>query len=234
MLKASRPEPKNNRVKTKRIRVLLAEDHTVVRQGLRLILDTSDEIKVVGEAENGRQAVTLAKDLKPDIALLDVAMPMLNGLEAIKQLRRDTPAIKVLILSSYDDDRFIDEALAGGASGYLLKHSAANDLIKAIHEVHQGRTFYSPAIQKRLASRRLPNGSPRPGDKLSRREAEVLQLIAEGFANKQIADELKISVKTVEKHRQSMMNKLNIHEVAGLTRYAVSRGMVGQPSPVIQ
>src|SRR5688572_797352 len=223
-------------MKTKRISVLLAEDHTVVRQGLRLILDTSDDIRVVGEAENGRQAVKLAKDLKPDIALLDVAMPLLNGLEAVKQLRRDTPNTRILILSSYDDERFIDESLSSGASGYLLKHSAANDLIKAIHEVNAGRNFYSPAIQRRLTAKlngRRP-GAPKVTDKLSRREAEVLQLIAEGFANKQIADELKISVKTVEKHRQSMMNKLNIHEVAGLTRYAVTRGMVGQPVPAIK
>lgn len=222
-------------MKTKRITVLLAEDHTVVRQGLRLVLDTSEEIRVVGEAENGRQAVKLAKDLKPDIALLDVAMPLLNGLEAVKQLRRDTPNTKILILSSYDDERFIDESLSSGAAGYLLKHSAANDLIKAIHEVNAGRSFYSPAIQRRLTARlngRRP-GAPKITDKLSRRESEVLQLIAEGFANKQIADELKISVKTVEKHRQSMMNKLNIHEVAGLTRYAVTRGMVGQPEPKV-
>jgi DNA-binding NarL/FixJ family response regulator len=223
-------------MKTKRITVLVAEDHTIVRQGLRHILDTSDEIRVVGEAENGRHAVKLAKELKPDIALIDVAMPLLNGLEAVKQMRRDSPNTKVLILSSYDDDRFIDESVSAGASGYLLKHSAANDLFKAIHEVSQGRKFYTPAIEKRLNARLngRKQGAPKITDKLSRREAEVLQLIAEGFANKQIADELKISVKTVEKHRQSMMNKLNIHEVAGLTRYAVTRGMVGQPAPVLQ
>lgn len=222
-------------MKTKRITVLLAEDHTVVRQGLRLILDTSDEIRVVAEAENGRQAVKLAKELKPDIALLDVAMPLLNGLETVKQLRQDTPKTRVLILSSYDDDRFIDESLASGAAGYLVKHSAANDLIKAIQEVHAGRSFFSPAIQRRLAARMSGGrqGGPKISDKLSRREAEVLQLIAEGFANKQIADELSISVKTVEKHRQSMMNKLNIHEVAGLTRYAVTRGLVAQPAPAL-
>jgi DNA-binding NarL/FixJ family response regulator len=222
-------------IKAKRITVLLAEDHTVVRQGLRLILNTAEDIQVVGEAENGRQAVTLVKSLKPDVALLDIAMPLLNGLEAAKQLRQDVPNTKVLILSSYDDDRFIEQSVEGGAIGYLLKQSAANDLIKAIQEVNKGRTFYSPAIQKRLNSR-VPgrNGRHKTLDKLSRREAEVLQLIAEGFANKQIADELKISVKTVEKHRQSMMNKLNIHEVAGLTRYAYARGLVGTPAPPVQ
>jgi len=221
-------------IKTKRITVLLAEDHTVVRQGLRLILNTAEDIQVVGEAENGRQAVTLVKSLRPDVALLDIAMPLLNGLEAAKQLRQDAPNTKVLILSSYDDDRFIEQSVEGGATGYLLKQSAANDLIKAIQEVNKGRTFYSPAIQKRLNARVLGrNGQHKAMDKLSRREAEVLQLIAEGFANKQIADELKISVKTVEKHRQSMMNKLNIHEVAGLTRYAYTRGLVGTPLPPV-
>ena len=221
-------------MKSKKITVLLAEDHTVVRQGLKLILDTTDDIQVVGEAENGRQAVTLAKKLQPDIVLLDVAMPMLNGLEATKQLRQQSPNSKVVILSSYDDDRFVHQSLSGGASGYLLKHSAGNDLIKAIHEVNAGRKFFSPAIQKRLATQQPQPPDRPPKDPLSRREAEVLQLIAEGFANKQIADELEISVKTVEKHRQSMMNKLNIHEVAGLTRYAVARGMVGQPSPAVE
>ena len=213
-------------IKSKKITVLLAEDHTVVRQGLKLILDTTDDIQVVGEAENGRQAVMLAKKLEPDIVLLDVAMPMLNGLEATKQLRLQSPRSKVVILSSYDDDRFVQQSLSGGASGYLLKHSAGNDLIKAIHEVNAGRKFFSPAIHKRLAAQQPQPADRPPKDPLSRREAEVLQLIAEGFANKQIADELEISVKTVEKHRQSMMNKLNIHEVAGLTRYAISKGII--------
>ncbi|MCI0745938.1 MAG: response regulator transcription factor [Verrucomicrobia subdivision 3 bacterium] len=216
--------------KTNPIRVLLAEDHTVVRQGLRFILDTAPEIEVVGEAENGRQAVNLAKTLRPDVALLDVAMPHLNGIEAAKQLRGSVPGIRILVLSSYDDDRFVYAALSSGVAGYLHKRTAASDLIRAIREVSRGKTFFSPHIAKRLgAGDNARLAVARRADSLSNRESEVLQLIAEGFANKQIADELKISVKTVEKHRQSMMGKLNIHEIAGLTRYAIERGLVEQP-----
>lgn len=215
----------------KKITVLLADDHTVVRQGLRLLLEAEEDIKVVGEAENGRQAVQLAKKLQPNVIVLDVAMPLLNGLEATRQITREVPESKVLILSSYSDDEYVQQLTEEGASGYLLKQTAANDLIKAIREAQKGNAYFSPSISKRLLDQcrhALTGRSPlkkRAGN-LTSREAEVLQLIAEGHANKQIASELNISIKTVEKHRQSLMEKLNIHDTAGLTRHAIAAGII--------
>jgi DNA-binding NarL/FixJ family response regulator len=215
----------------KKITVLLADDHTVVRQGLRVLLEAEHDIKVVAEAENGRQAVQLAKRHKPDVVVMDVAMPLLNGLEATRQITKDAPHSKVLILSSYSDDEYVQELTEQGATGYLIKQSAANDLLKAVREAQKGNAFFSPSISKRLLEHcrdaliRGPTNKKR-GRRLTSREAEVLQLIAEGHANKQIASELSISIKTVEKHRQQVMNKLNIHDVAGLTRHAISKGIV--------
>ena len=213
------------------IRVLLADDHNVVRQGLRMLLEAQPDIEVVGEAENGRQAVQLAKSLAPDIMLLDVAMPLLNGLEATRQITRDFPKTRVLVLSTYCEDDYVKQLTEEGASGYLVKQTAATDLIKAIRETYKGNAFFSPSISKRLLEHCrdvFSHGSqPRKSTtKLTTREAEVLQLIAEGHANKQIASELGISIKTVEKHRQQVMNKLGIHDIAGLTRHAISKGMV--------
>jgi DNA-binding NarL/FixJ family response regulator len=215
----------------KSITVLLADDHTVVRQGLRLLLEAEADIQVVGEAENGRQAVQLARKLRPGVVVLDVAMPLLNGLEATRQITRDLPGAKILILSSYSDMEYVRQLTQEGAIGYLVKQTAANDLIKAIREASQGRPFYSPAISKRLGETGRPASAanaPTPKDpaRLTSREAEVLQLIAEGHANKQIAAELNISIKTVEKHRQQVMNKLGIHDVAGLTRHAIFKGII--------
>src|SRR6185369_14668162 len=213
----------------KKIRVVLADDHNVVRQGLRMLLSAQEDIEVVGEAENGRQAVQLTKRLLPDIVVLDVAMPLLNGLEATRQIMRDVPQCKVLILSSYSDDEYVQQLTAEGAAGYLLKQTAATDLLKAIREAQKGNAFFSPSISKRLLDQcrdSFSRGGPvkKKTNTLTSREAEVLQLIAEGYANKQIASELSISIKTVEKHRQQVMNKLNIHDVAGLTRHAISKG----------
>jgi DNA-binding NarL/FixJ family response regulator len=214
-----------------RIKVLLADDHTMVRQGLRALLQTEPDIEISGEAESGRRAVQLTRELKPEVVVMDVAMPQLNGLEATRQILRNCPGIRILVLSSYSDDEYIEEFTRCGAAGYLLKQAAATDLVRAIREIRCGRTFFSPTISKRLVEgyrRSLNRGgvSPRLTNLLTSRELEVLQLIAEGNANKQIAAELGISIKTVEKHRQQLMNKLNIHETAGLTRYAVSRGIV--------
>ena len=221
----------------KKIGVLLADDHAVVRQGLRALLEAEGDIAVVGEAENGRQAVAQAKKTLPDVVVMDVAMPGMNGLEATRQIVRNVPSSKVLVLTSYGDDDYVTQLLEAGASGYLVKQTAAADLLKAIREVHQGNAFFSPAIAKRLRQQEreaLAGGQPPAGrtGRLTSREAEVLQLVAEGFANKQIAAELAISIKTVEKHRQQAMNKLDIHDIAGLTRYAIAKGWVERTAPV--
>jgi DNA-binding NarL/FixJ family response regulator len=215
----------------KKISVLLADDHTVVRQGLRVLLEVEADIQVVGEAETGRQAVQMVKKLKPDVIVLDVAMPVLNGLEATRQIAREAHSTKVLILSSYSDDEYVQQLIEAGAIGYLVKQTAANDLLKAIREAVKGNAYFSPSISRRLLDQcreAFEKGSPvrKSGPHLTSRENEVLQLIAEGQANKQIAAELNISIKTVEKHRQQVMNKLNIHDVAGLTRHALSRGII--------
>jgi len=214
-----------------KITVILADDHTVVRQGLRALLAAEDDIDIVGEAENGRQAVQMVKKFLPDVAVIDIAMPVLNGLEATRQIIRTVPQTKVLVLSSYSDDEYVQQLTEAGAAGYLVKQTAAIDLLKAIREVSRGNAFFSPAIAKRLRDQcrvALVDGGPvrRRPDYLTTREAEVLQLIAEGRANKQIASELCISIKTVEKHRQQVMNKLGIHDVAGLTRHAISKGII--------
>src|SRR5262245_59799554 len=213
----------------KKISVLLVDDHTVVRQGLRALLQAEEDIEVAGEAENGRQAVAMAKKDLPDVVVMDIAMPLLNGLEATRQILKNQTHTKVLVLTSYGDDDCVSQLMRAGAAGYLIKQTAANDLLKAIREVHRGNAFFSPAIAKRLRDQcrdAFSTGKPMAGGDLTSREAEVLQLIAEGFSNKQIASELGISIKTVEKHRQQVMNKLNIHDVAGLTRYAISKGVV--------
>ena len=220
----------------KRIAVLLVDDHTVVRQGLRALLESEGDLKVVGEAENGRQAVRLAKKLLPDVVVMDVAMPVLNGIEATRQIAKDLPSTKVLGLTSYGDDEYVTQLMQAGASGFLIKQTAADDLLKAIRQVKEGKKYFSPSIAKRLRDPKgelLANGhhAAKAGE-LTSRESEVLQLIAEGFANKQVAAELSISIKTVEKHRQQVMNKLNIHDVAGLTRYAISKGWVESRAPV--
>jgi DNA-binding NarL/FixJ family response regulator len=219
----------------KRIAVLLVDDHTVVRQGLRALLESEGDLKVVGEAENGRQAVRLAKKILPDVVVMDVAMPVLNGIEATRQLTKELPSVKVLGLTSYGDDEYVTQLMQAGACGFLIKQTAADDLLKAIRQVKEGKTYFSASIAKRMREQKgelLANGHhPTKGAELTSRESEVLQLIAEGFANKQVAAELSISIKTVEKHRQQVMNKLNIHDVAGLTRYAISKGWVESSAP---
>ncbi len=213
------------------IKVVLADDHTVVRQGIRALLLAEKDIEIVGEAENGREALQLVKTLLPDVTVMDIAMPVLNGLEATRQITRAVPSTKVLILSSYSDDEYVQQLMEAGAAGYLVKQTAAHELLKAIREAQKGNAFFSPAIAKRLRDQcreAFSTGQPakKRTDYLTTREAEVLQLIAEGRANKQIAAELCISIKTVEKHRQQVMNKLGIHDVAGLTRHAIAKGII--------
>ena len=214
-----------------KIKVLLADDHVVVRQGLRALLTAEQDIEIVAEADNGRQAVQMAKKTLPNVAIIDIAMPVLNGLEATRQITRSLPGTKVLILSSYSDDEYVSQLTEAGAAGYLVKQTAANDLLKAIREASKGNAFFSPSIARRLRDQcreAFVSGQPvkKRSDYLTTREAEVLQLIAEGRANKQIAAELCISIKTVEKHRQQVMNKLGIHDVAGLTRHAIAKGII--------
>src|SRR5258708_33068928 len=219
----------------KKIGVLLVDDHTVVRQGLRALLKAEEDIEVVGEAENGRQAVMLAKKYPPEVVVMDVAMPQLNGLEATRQILKRPPNTKVLVLTSYGDDECVEQLMRAGAAGYLIKQTAANDLLKAIREVQRGNAFFSPAIAKRLRDQcRQAFSSGQPAKKsvdLTSREGEVLQLIAEGSSNKQIAAELAISITTVEKHRQQVMNKLNIHDGAGPTPRPHSQGLVERGVP---
>jgi len=213
-----------------KIAVLLADDHAVVREGLRALLAVEEDIEIVGEAQDGREAVELTQKTSPDVVVMDLAMPVLNGLEATRQILKRVPTTRVLVLTSYADDECVSQLTQAGATGYLTKQAAANDLVQAIRAVRRGKAFYSPDIAERLRDRHsasLKGGElPKKRRELTEREAEVLQLVAEGFSNKEIASDLGISIKTVDKHRQTVMNKLDIHETAGLTRYAISRGMV--------
>jgi DNA-binding NarL/FixJ family response regulator len=215
----------------KRITVLLAEDHTIVREGFRKMLELEHDLQVVGEAGDGRQAVALVKKLRPAVVLMDIAMPQLNGLEATRQILKAVPGTRILILSAHSDDAYVKNATESGAVGFLLKQTSSHVVCEAIREVQKGNTFYSPAVARRFhqLDGKSPDRAGRPRSRnarLSSREMEVLQLIAEGKANKQIAAELDISIKTVEKHREKVMSKLNIHDTAGLTRYAISAGII--------
>ena len=214
----------------KRITVLLAEDHQIVREGFRSLLKHEDDIEVVGEAETGRQAVKLTRKLRPSIVVMDIAMPLLNGLEATRQIRKEIPDTKVLILSAHSDDAYVEQVAVLGASGFLLKQTSSHILATAIREVQKGHTFFSPAVSRRVQNRSqnaaARGASKTNGNHLSSREVEVLQLIAEGKPNKQIAAELGVSFKTVDKHRQHLMSKLDIHDTAGLTRYAIAEGII--------
>jgi DNA-binding NarL/FixJ family response regulator len=212
------------------ISVLLVDDHNVVRQGLKALLIAEGDFTIVAEAQTGREAVEMASRLRPEVVVMDLAMPRLNGAEATRQILKAVPTAKIVVLSTYGDDEHLQQAITSGAAAYLMKQTAASDLVKAIREVKKGNAYFSPAIAKRLREQtcRTPGEgeTPKPDIELTQREAEVLQLIAEGFANKQIAAELGLSVKTVEKHRQQVMNKLNIHDIAGLVRHAVAKGII--------
>jgi len=215
----------------KQITVLLAEDHTIVREGFRKMLEFEDDLRVVGEAQDGRQAVVLVIKLRPAVVLMDIAMPLLNGLEATRQILKAVPATKVLILSAHSDDAYVQSAIESGAVGFLLKQTSSHDVCRAIREVQKGKTFFSPSIARRQ-DRLNQESLDRTGllnkkvAQLTSREMEVLQLIAEGKANKEAAAELGISMKTVGKHRENLMAKLDIHDTAGLTRYAISAGII--------
>ncbi|MEO7597339.1 MAG: response regulator transcription factor [Opitutus sp.] len=213
------------------ITVLLADDHAIVRQGLSALLDADGHFKIVGQPRNGREAVEMARTLRPDVIVMDIAMPILNGLEATRQILAANPAAKILILSAHSDDEYIERMRTAGVAGFLEKQTSAEVLTKALREVARGKIYFSPSIARRLADQ---SSQPRTREgllkanaaRLTSREAEVLQLVAEGSANKQVATALGISIKTVEKHRQSLMDKLGIHDTAGLTRYAISAGVI--------
>jgi DNA-binding NarL/FixJ family response regulator len=215
----------------KRTTILLAEDHTIVREGFRKMLELEDDFQIVGEAQDGRAAVALVKKFHPQVVLMDIAMPLLNGLEATRQILKVVPTTKIIILSAHSDDAYVASATESGALGFLLKQTSAHEVCRAIREVEGGKTFFSPVISKRQ-DRLHPRSSSRAGApkkktvELTSREMEVLQLIAEGKANKETAAELGIGLKTVEKHREHLMEKLDIHDTAGLTRYAISAGII--------
>jgi DNA-binding NarL/FixJ family response regulator len=215
----------------KRITLLLAEEHTIVREGFRRMLELENDIQVVGEAQDGRQAVAMVKRLSPAVVVMDIAMPRLNGLEATRQILEAVPGTRILIVSAHNDDAYVKRAIKSGAVGFLLKQASSHVLAEGIRQVTKGHIFFGPVItkllpegeRKSLDRARVPK--PRIG-RLTSREMEVLQLIAEGNANKETAAELGIGMKTVEKHRAKVMKKLNIHDTAGLTRYAISTGII--------
>ena len=214
-----------------KITVVLAEDHAIVRQGLCSLLNADGGFKIVGEARTGREAIEMMQKKRPDVIVMDIAMPILNGIEATRQILAINPNAKVLILSAHNDDEYIERMTASGAVGFLEKQTSAEVLTKAIREVAAGNSFYGGEVAKRRrvspGENRDRNGLAKAGaSELTSRETEVLQLVAEGSANKQVAAVLGISVKTVEKHRQHLMDKLNIHQTAGLTRYAIASGVI--------
>jgi DNA-binding NarL/FixJ family response regulator len=214
----------------KKIRVLLADDHTLMRRGLRLIVEQQADLVVVGEAEDGRQAVALSASLKPDVAVLDIGMPNLNGIEAAKQITDGESGAAVVILSMHADETYILRALKAGARGYLLKDSAESDLVRAIRSVAEGKSFFSPAVSKVMledyVKKLQRTGSEDSYDLLTPREREILQLVAEGKSNKEVANLLHLSVYTVETHRANIMEKLKLKSVPELILYAVRKGII--------
>lgn len=205
-------------------RVLLADDHQIVRQGLRALLEKAGHA-VVGEAADGREACRLARELKPNIAVLDLAMPLLNGLDAIREIQRASPGTRAILLTMHTDRPYVLQALKAGAKGYVLKSQAAEDLIRAIEEAVRGAAYLSPGVAGSLVEAYLTKGD-QPEEPLTARERQVLQLIAEGKTTKAIARLLGVSFKTAESHRSRIMKKLGIHEIAGLVRYAIRRGLL--------
>lgn len=223
-------------MKTKPIAVLVADDHTIVRRGLVSLLSLGEGIEVVGEAPDGRTAVDLTLQKEPDVVLMDISMPELNGLEATARIKKQAPHVRVLILSAYDNDEYITQVVRSGANGYLLKNSSAEELYAAIRSVFSGHAFFSPAVSKVIADSYVRGSSAPaldqsrlPDSRLTTREREILQLIAEGHTHQKVADLLHISVRTVDTHCGNIMKKLDIHDSAGLVTYAIKNGILILP-----
>jgi two-component system response regulator NreC len=213
-----------------KIKVLLAEDHTIVRKGIRSLLDGEPDIEVVGEAEDGREAVEKVEELSPDIVLMDITMPHLNGLDATRQIKKMFPEVKVLGLTMYTNEEYILQLLQAGASGYLVKQTAPDELVSAIQAAHRGEAFLSPAVSKTIIEEYLRHNETTiqedSYDKLTIREREILQLVTEGYSNREISEKLHISIKTVGVHRTNLMEKLDIHNTPELVKYAIRKGII--------
>lgn len=212
-----------------KIKILLADDHTILRDGIRSLIEDEKDMQVIAEAEDGYAAVRLACTSTPDVVLMDIAMPLLNGLEATRQIRRDCPQVKVLILTMHENEEYIRQVLATGAMGYILKDAAARDLLDAIRSVYAGEIVLSPAITRLVIEDYLRWGDLQPQNMtngLTPREREILQLIAEGHTNKEIAEILSIAVKTVQAHRANLMAKLDLHDRSDLIKYAIRKKII--------
>jgi DNA-binding NarL/FixJ family response regulator len=225
------PPRKQTEGTMKRITVLLADDHMIMREGLRKLLELDVDLEVIGEAEEGLQAVALAKELRPAVVLMDIDMPLLNGLEATRQVIKALPSTRVLILSAYSHEEYVRNAIQSGAMGFLLKQTSAHEVCRAVREVVEGKTFFSSLISSRVIrlNPQLPDRTGLLGKKIAQltsRQVEVLQRIAEGKTNKDTALELGISHDTVGRHREHLIKKLDIHNTAGLTRYAIDTGII--------
>jgi DNA-binding NarL/FixJ family response regulator len=208
------------------LHVLVADEHGIVRSGLRMLIERQDGMRVVGEAGDGVEALSLAQAERPDVAVLDVSMPRMTGLQAAREIRAHCPDTQVLLLSMHDDEHYVYEALKLGAAGYVLKRAADTDLIDAIRAVARGERFLSPSSESELARRWLEDGDGAPKDPLTPRELDVVKLIAEAHTNKQIAEILHLSEKTVESHRSNVFQKLGMRDRVELVRYAIKRGLV--------
>lgn len=212
-----------------KIRVLLVDDHTILRDGIRLLLSSQEDIEVVGEAGDGEEAIVKARELKPDVILMDISLPKVNGIEATKMIKAERPEAKILILTMHEDEEYVFPLLAAGASGYILKKTASSELISALRAVAEGNAFLHPAVAKTVLEK-YRQGQPAPSaggpDGLTEREVEVLRLVAQGLSNREIADRLFISIKTVQAHRSNIMEKLNLHDRVELAKYALRKGLI--------